>query len=370
VWFAGALFAQSDALAQARRLIAAGSIQEAVSLLHRQPESADAYLLLGTALSLVPERTEALAAFGKAIALRPDSAAAHHTLALALGRFGEPEAAKREFERAITLDPNFDAAHVSLALILAQRKEPAAALSHLDRALRIAPNAYAEIVKGRVLMELDRTADAAGAFERAGKLQPGNADAFLELGLAQRKLLRDQDALASLRRALTLVPENASARAALGKLYLSLGQAQKAVEHLKAANRLRPGDRSVLYSLARALRVTGSDAEAEVINDRLKSVLEAAGNRSATMLEATALNNTGVELEKFGQTEAALAKYRAASDMDPFNPGFRRNLALSLCRLGRWKEGIAELREVLRLNPDDGEATRALYLALDQPGAR
>jgi tetratricopeptide (TPR) repeat protein len=88
------------------------------------------------------------------------------------------------------------------------------------------------------------------------------------------------------------------------------------------------------------------------------------------MLEATASNNTGVELEKSGQYEAALARYRAASDLDPFNAGFRRNLALCLCRLGRWKEGIAELREVLRLNPDDADATRALYLALDQPGAR
>jgi tetratricopeptide (TPR) repeat protein len=133
---------------------------------------------------------------------------------------------------------------------------------------------------------------------------------------------------------------------------------------------LWPDDRSVLYGLARALRATGSNSEAEVINQRLKSVLQQVGSRNATMLEATASNNTGVELEKSGQYEAALAKYRAASDLDPFNAGFRRNLALCLCRLGRWKEGIAELREVLRLNPDDADATRALYLALDQPGAR
>ena len=219
-------------------------------------------------------------------------------------------------------------------------------------------------------MELDRAEDAAAAFARAGKLQPGNADAFLELGLAQRKLLRDRDALAGLQRAVTLSPEKASARAELGKLYLSLGQAQKAVEQLTAANRLRPDDRSVLYSLARALRATGSSAEAEVIYKRLKLVGQAAGDRDATMFQASALNNAGVELEKSEQYEAALAKYRAASDLDPFNPVFRRNLALCLCRLGRWKEGVAELREVLRLNPNDSEATRALYLALDQPGAR
>jgi tetratricopeptide (TPR) repeat protein len=151
---------------------------------------------------------------------------------------------------------------------------------------------------------------------------------------------------------------------------LSLGQPRQAIEHLTVANRLRPGDRSILYSLGRALRATGSSAEAAVIDNEMKVLLQASGDRNATLFEAVALNNAGVELEKSQQYDAALAKYRAACDLDPLNSGFRRNLALCLCRLKRWKEGIAELREVLRLDPNDAEATRALFLALDQPGVR
>ena len=375
--FAASALAQQprpDPLAEARRLLAAGSIDESISLLRqavaRQPKSADAHLLLGTALSLVPKRTEAIAEIEKAIELRPASAAAHHTLGLAYGRFAEPEPARSAFQKAIGLDPNFAAAHVSLALILVQLKESSSALSHLDQAIRIQPNAYAQLVKGRILMELDRPAEAAAAFERAVKTEPGNAAAFLDLGLAQRKLLRNGNALASLRRAVELAPNNALARAELGKLYLGEEQPQKAVEHLTIANRLRPDDRTTLYGLSRALRATGQAAEAEAVEKRFKALLEASADRSATQFEATALNNAGVELEKSGKYEAALAKYGAALELDPLNSGFRRNLALCLCRLGRWKEGIAELREVLRQNPDDEEATRALYLALDQPGAR
>jgi predicted Zn-dependent protease len=63
---------------------------------------------------------------------------------------------------------------------------------------------------------------------------------------------------------------------------------------------------------------------------------------------------------------AAAEKYRAALDLDPLNSGFRRNLALVLCRLGLWKEGVAELREVLRLDPNDADATKALYIALEK----
>ena len=92
-----------DPFAEARRLMAAGAIDSAISVLRefiaREPRSADAYLLLGTALSLVPRRSEAIAAIEKAIELRPGSAAAHYTLGLALGRFAEPQAAKNALSR-------------------------------------------------------------------------------------------------------------------------------------------------------------------------------------------------------------------------------------------------------------------------------
>ena len=219
-------------------------------------------------------------------------------------------------------------------------------------------------------MELDRPAEAARAFERAAKREPGNAEVFLNLGLAQRRLARDQSAVTSLLRAVQLAPESAPARAALGKLYLDAGEPQKAVEHLTVATRLRPDDRTNLYHLSRALRAAGNATEAETVEREIKALLQASGQRNATTLEGNSLNNAGVELDKLGRHEAALEKYRAALDLDPLNSGFRRNLALGLCRLGRWKEAIVELREVLRQNPDDEEASRALYLALDQPGVR
>jgi len=37
-----------------------------------------------------------------------------------------------------------------------------------------------------------------------------------------------------------------------------------------------------------------------------------------------------------------------------------------LCRLGRWQQGAAELREVLRLDPNNAAAAKALYIAHDE----
>jgi len=125
----------------------------------------------------------------------------------------------------------------------------------------------------------------------------------------------------------------------------------------------------VLYSLDRALLSSGRAEEAKSVEEKLQEILRSANELRAGTLEATRLNNDGVELEKAGHLAAALEKYRGALDLDPLHTGYRRNLALGLCRLGQWEQGIAELREVLRQNPDDGEATKALYIALEKTTA-
>ena len=87
------------------------------------------------------------------------------------------------------------------------------------------------------------------------------------------------------------------------------------------------------------------------------------------MFETRELNDQGVALERSGNFGAAAEKYRAALKIDPLLGAVRRNLGLALCRLGRWEEGVAELRETLRLYPDDAETTRTLYIVLDQQAA-
>jgi predicted Zn-dependent protease len=62
----------------------------------------------------------------------------------------------------------------------------------------------------------------------------------------------------------------------------------------------------------------------------------------------------------------ALEKYRAASGLAPEQDGYRLNFALALCRLNRWDEGIAEMREIIRRDPNNADAQRALYIAEDK----
>ena len=142
-----------------------------------------------------------------------------------------------------------------------------------------------------------------------------------------------------------------------------------AVPHLRAALKLQPNDRATMTHLCQALFRAGKKAQAQACTDEASAKARAEARADSQELKAGSLNNEGVELEKEGKLSVALQKYRQAVELDPYRNTFRRNLALVLCRLGQWKEGILELRKVLKQDPGDTEATKALDIALEHARA-
>jgi protein O-GlcNAc transferase len=359
-------------LARGRQLLEQGAVSQAVTLLQevvrKQPDNAEAHLLLGRALALVPEPAMSLAALRRAIQLRPASAEAHHTLGTALARFSDLEAARAEFERALALEPTFAAAHVSLALMLAERGELQPAQAHVARAIAIQgrsrPAAYSHYLMAQILREKEEPQEALQHLSTAIALRPDYAQAFLSQGAIRRRLLDLPGAIQAFETAVRLSPDDPIARAELGAAYLRDEKPERAIVHLEHALRLKPADRSTRYDLCRALRLANRTNEARQCGQQLSARIQA--ESADAEIAAAAANNEGVELESKGGLSAAIGRYRAAVALNPFNTVFRRNLALVLCRSGRFDEGITELRRVLDADPDDQAAMRALYIATEQ----
>ncbi len=82
--------------------------------------------------------------------------------------------------------------------------------------------------------------------------------------------------------------------------------------------------------------------------------------RAQRALSAVEVNNQGSALEKTGDLRGALEKYRAALQLNPDHAGIRVNLAVVLLRLGRWDDGMAELRETLKRDPGNSAARAAI----------
>lgn len=362
-----------DPLLAATEALVNGSPQSAVETLapvvSADPQNADAQRLLGVALSLLGRRTAALEALAVAARQQKANPANHLALAQALAQFGENGRAQESFRAALALDDRLGPAHEGLALSLALDGSLTEAILHFGKALEHAQDAPTKarlhFFRGRARQQFDRISQAAADFKAATELQPDHGPAYLEWG---RILAEDPDNTSAgpvLETAAELLPANAEAQFAHGQQLLRDGNPVAAAGFLRRATGLNPADRAAQYALGRALRAAGQADEARRV---LGSIAASGSDRAleeARINEAGQLNNQGLQAEAERDFELALQRYEAAAAIAPDEVGFHRNAALALCRLDRWVEAKARLREVLRMAPGDPDATKALYIALD-----
>lgn len=372
--YAAALLAQSNPVEQAWALLAKGDRPEAIRLLYdivkTNPRDADARLLLGSVLQEDGDRAGSIAQLTEAVKLRPRSAEAQNALGEACNAFGDSKAARPLFEKAVALDPRFATAHLNLGLVLLQAGELDRAAMHLDRAIDLLGHkpdaAYPHYLRAKVWSEQNDVAKAAAHLQEAVALRPDFAEAWSDLGDARKTMSDIAGALADFERAVTLAPDDPVAQTRLGLQYLDGGKAHLAAVHLQQAARLDPTNQSTLYSLQRALREDGQEEQAAAIKQKLAELLRDKDKNDQRQVAGMQLNNQGVDLEKSGDLRGALEKYRAALDLLPGHVGIRVNAAIALLRLGQWKEGLAELREAVRQQPENAVFKAALDDAVAQ----
>ena len=361
-------------LQKAQDLLANGFLAEAVRILTQvvqdDPGNADAHLSLGTALALQGLRVESLKEIETAIHLSPNSAKAHNQLGVILSRFLDTDAARKAFEDALFLEPDFAEAHVNLALILAQTGELPLAHEHLDRAIvlygaaRAVARAY--FLRAKVWSAQGDNDNAISDLEKATQVNSGYADAWFDLSQLRHSKGDSVGAFAAAKKVVDLNPKTASAQSWLGCLYFENGNAVLAVKHLQIARSLGADDKATLYSLARALRASGKIEDSKEVEKQVLEIQRLSDRAGEVLFTASGLNEEGLKLEHDGDLLGAMEKYREAVDLDKTGYGFRLNYALALCRIGKWQEGIAQLQEVLREDPDNVDAAKALFIAQEE----
>ena len=361
-------------LPEAARLIQQGALSEAIQLLgivtQGRPDDVEALLMLGSALSLVPRRNQAIQALLRAIELDPDSASVHVSAGMAFARLGEQDAALQVFERAVSLNPGLGDAHLNVALILAGREQFGRSAEHMAKALSLESDhgklARLHLLNGKLHVERDQLVEAGQEFQRSITLDPESGEACLALGLTLKRLLREDEAYPMFRRAVDLAPGDPIARYQLALELQRRGDYEAAADHFLKAHELQPDDRSVVYNLTRALHKAGRRSESQRYREVLAKMIELGDRAREREFETARLHGEAVRLEEAGNHAEALDKYRAVLRFEPLNAVARRNLALVLCRLGRWGEGIEELEAILRSNPDDAETARILAIVRDE----
>jgi choline-sulfatase len=191
-----------------------GEYQSAISKLERviqtEPDSAIAYVQLGTAWTRLKDYDKALPILQKAVELKADSGLAQYELGLALFETGSWKEAAPQFEQAVSRSPRWADAHFSLASVYARIDRVPEAMQELDKTLALNPNHYrANLLRGRLLSLLGKPDEALPNLKKAAAVEPDSREAHLFLADVYAQLGRSAEEKAERARAEKAKPPGA-----------------------------------------------------------------------------------------------------------------------------------------------------------------
>lgn len=150
-----------------------------VPLCRECPDDADAWSMLATAYSQLPDIEGVTECCHQLVRLRPGDAWAHYNLGVALQMGGVLQAAAHAYYNAIRIMPGHAGAHANLGLVLNDLGDTDAAVHSCERSLELNPNqAQALNTLGIIYRDRQCYDKALDYFDRAANAMPDYAEAL------------------------------------------------------------------------------------------------------------------------------------------------------------------------------------------------
>lgn len=329
-------YAQSGQMTNANVLLKQG--------IEQYPDHEDLHFLAGNLQLHANLLQDALASFGRALAIQPKHAEAHHNHAVALRRLNRTAEALESYEAAVNVRDDYESAWVGRGDLLVELSRNAEALASYDRALQINPGLASVLLsRGNVLANLERPNEALASFEAALKIDPAFAEAHFNRGNVLVEFGRHEDALASYGAALESRVDFVSALGNRGNLFLKLERPAEALLDFDHAIRVDPSLTEMLNYRASALHKL----------DRLTEALATCEQALRLRPEFTdALLKKGNLLRALKRPVEALVVYEQLLGRSPGQAGLHNDSGLLLHEAERFDEALAAYDEALRLSPD------------------
>jgi tetratricopeptide (TPR) repeat protein len=265
----------------------------------------------------------------QALALDDSLAIAHSTLGEIYMRVGQDDLALNEAKRAVALDPNSAPGYTGLA---------------------------------QVLNELGRPKEALAATEKAMRLDPRFVENYLGWqGWAYTQLGRWQEAISSLKPSIALYPGGTWSHVLLAEDYAAIGNkdsAQAEVTEVERMVALEPNSALGYLYLADALNGTGRPVEALAANEKAK--------RLDPRERDFYLAEQGWADSQLGRWQVAITPLKR---LPSYGPVVHVWLAVDYIELGHDDAARAEIREVLKIDPEYSLKTGVAQFLSDQERA-
>ena len=256
--------------------------------------------------------------------------------------------ATSELQEIIKKEPNNLTAHNMLAAIYQKQGNVTALVPELEASTRLDPkNANMQSNLGVAYLQTGAFDKAAAVFKAAQARSPKDATVSYDLGLALAQTGKTDEAVAAFQNAIKIKP-SAVAYDQLGVALEKSGKQGEAATAFDAAAGLDPKDAQAPLFAGMMYHQAGHDDKA--VPDLQKALaLGTADKFSAHMVLAEVYEHTG-------KNDAAIAEYKAASQINPQDFGAAANLGVLSQNSGKKADAEAAYRHALTLKAPTPEA--------------
>jgi len=219
---------------------AEAAIEKALSI---QPETAQAYLLLGQIAFRGGDPDKALGLYRKALEMDPGTTGpgAYNSIGMLHLLFGRFDEARDAFENAIRLDSLNGVAHDGLANILIHEGRTEQAMHELQIALKFDPNQVRALATlASLLSQKGEQEEALQVAERALKVSPEFSILHNNLGLIYRRSDQFELAEKHYKLAIEYDSQQDAPYVNLAQLYRQQGKEEEAIDQFRASIAARP----------------------------------------------------------------------------------------------------------------------------------
>ena len=380
----------------ARTYAAAKKFDKATEFINKfvaaKPKDPSGPMALGNILAGNSKWDDAIKAFGQALAVDPNYLPAIYALAQIDVAQGKPESAKARYVALATKSPNNVAAQLALAQLTIKSGGQEQEINDYFKRARDASPTSAEplIEQARYLVQTNRASQAVAILEPFVAQNKTNLSAVEALSAAYDLTGDFAKAIALLEKALEVNSASSSLNYQIGSLRLKLADTGGAMRSFERAAQLQPNAIEPKVAIASTLFGSGKKAEAIAATRAIQTehptspigfalMSQLIGDEGKTA-EAVTLMKRAFEMAKIPQIAAGL--YRALQmngdseeaktflrswwSKNPTDTAIMIRASEILLEKKDWKEVVAVLNEVLKVDKNSTPALNNAAIALQQ----
>jgi len=287
----------------------------------------------------------------------PERAYAQYLHGMLLAQNGRVEAALEYLDRSLALQ-EIDGAHAARARILLRLGRADDAVVSLQKAVESNPtDQNLRLTYARLLVDIKQYDRARAEFEKLHEASPDDAELLYTLGLLSLESQRLDDAEKYMMMLVRMDERDGEAQYYLGRIYENRKQYDQAIEWYE---QVHIGD----YQFDARLRIAdmlGLAGQTDLAIDHLDGMLK--GSQSDSTLVRIYVAK-GELLRQARRYEEAMEVFDTALEIVPGNSDLLYARALVAERLGRIDQLEADLKVILKTEPDNAHALNALGFTL------